>query len=146
MTLVTGVLREQGSSGLGLPHCAPSSCVHRQWDALLCSLLHTRARSPWGYNLLWQPRSWTSFRCMNLYLASLAFDSLSSCFFVYLPPWFGGFMGFSMHWKEFHVCNQTGWPRQDFHLLEQCLEVLGSNTALRSLFSWKLPGEGLVPY
>lgn len=36
--------------------------------------------------------------------------------------------------------------RQDFHLLMQCLEVLGSNTTLGSLFSWEMPGEALVPY
>lgn len=60
------------------------------------------------------------FRCKNLYLASLV-SSLS---------WFGGFMGFSLHWKKFHVVSSR--VAQDFHFLEWHLEVLGSNTAAGS--------------
>lgn len=133
-----GCWESKGAVGCDCPLCSSEmlSC------ALCCTQGHVH---PGVAVLLWQPRCWTSFRCMNFYLASLAFDSLSSCF-AYLPPWFGGFVGFSLHWKEFHVCNQIGWQRQDFHLLEWCLEVLGSSTALGSLFSWQMPGEGLVPY
>lgn len=90
---------------------------------------------------LWQPRSWAYFRCMNLYLASFAFDSLS--FMLTLLCFF------SLVWRLCGLLSelegvsylQSGWYKQDFHLLEWRLEVLGSNTALGSSFGGEMPQE-----
>lgn len=68
------------------------------------------------------------------------FILMFSCFFASMVWRLHGFLSA----LEGVSCLQSN--RQDFHLLEQCLEVLGSNTALGSLFSWQMPGEGLVPY
>lgn len=74
--------------------------------ALCCSQGHVH---PGVTILIWQPQNWACFWCMNLYLASFTSDSLCWCFFVSSPPWFGGFMGFSLCWSEFHSLSQAGW-------------------------------------